>query len=108
MDNNKNMKKEIGKSILSRIDSLLHEKNLTRAELERRVDIGNGTLRNWNSSLPSIDKVAKVANFLGVSIDYIVNGEDNEKIKMLARDINSLEFSTQIIIKSIVDSHKKK
>lgn len=103
-----NGRKEIGKNILSRIDDLLKEKEITRAELERRADLGNGTLRNWSNSIPSIDKVQRVAKFFGVTLDYLYNGEDNDELRMLAREIENLDPATQATIKSIVLSFRKK
>ena len=97
-----NGRKEIGKNILSRIDDLLKEKEITRAEL------GNGTLRNWSNSIPSIDKVQRVAKFFGVTLDYLYNGEDNDELRMLAREIENLDPATQATIKSIVLSFRKK
>ncbi|CAL7890868.1 helix-turn-helix domain-containing protein [Fusobacterium necrophorum] len=100
------MKKEIGAAILSRVDSLLLEKNMTRAELERKADLGNGTLRNWANSMPSIDKVQRVARVLNVTLDYLYHGADNDEIRLLARDIKELDENTQNIIKSIIKSNK--
>lgn len=101
-------RKDVGKNILRRIDDLLKEKKITRAELERRADLGNGTLRNWSSSIPSIDKVQRVAAYFGVSLDFLYNGEDNDEVRMLAREIENLDSSTQETIKKIVLSFKKK
>ncbi|MDK4497940.1 helix-turn-helix transcriptional regulator [Fusobacterium necrophorum] len=100
------MKKEIGAAILSRVDSLLLEKNMTRAELERKADLGNGTLRNWSNSMPSIDKVQRVARILNVTLDYLYHGADNDEIRLLARDIKELDVNTQNIIKNIIKSNK--
>ena len=47
------------------------------AELERKAGVPSGTMRNMGQGhMPSMDKVRKIANSLGVSVDYIVNGEE--------------------------------
>ena len=47
------------------------------AELERRAGVPSGTMRNMGQGhMPSMDKVRKIANVLGVSVDYIVNGTE--------------------------------
>ena len=53
------------------------------AELERKAGVPSGTMRNMGQGhIPSMDKVRKIANFLGVSVDYIVNGvEDKPELK---------------------------
>jgi hypothetical protein len=45
------------------------------ANIERKLNFGNGTIKRWNTSSPSIDKVVLVANFLNVSIDYLCTGK---------------------------------
>lgn len=45
--------------------------------LEKNLDLSNGTISRWNTSKPSYDKVVKVANYFNVSIDFLVTG--NEK-----------------------------
>ena len=65
-----------------RIIKIMHEKEInSMAELERRAGVPGGTMRNMGQGhMPSMDKVRKIANCLGVSVDYIVNGgEENMK-----------------------------
>ena len=47
------------------------------AALERKAGLGNGTIKKWNDSSPSIDKVIDVANALGVSVGFIL-GENSQ------------------------------
>ena len=50
------------------------------AELERKAGVPSGTMRNMGQGhMPSMDKVRRIANTLGVSVDYIVNGEEEPK-----------------------------
>ena len=65
-----------------RIIKIMHEKEInSMAELERKAGVPSGTMRNMGQGhMPSMDKVRKIANCLGVSVDYIVNGgEENMK-----------------------------
>ena len=59
-----------------RIIKVMNEKEInSMAELERRAGVPSGTMRNMGQGhMPSMDKVRKIANTLGVSVDYIVNG----------------------------------
>ena len=63
--------------ILENITKLL--KDRTIAELEREVGFGNGTIRRWEDSSPSIDKVQKLAEYFNVSIDFLLTGKDSVK-----------------------------
>lgn len=62
--------------LLDRVDNLIKEKKMTRAELERKLDFSAGSLRNWNKSTPSGDKIQKVADFFDVSADYLLGRTD--------------------------------
>ena len=61
-----------------RIIKIMHEKEInSMAELERKAGVPGGTMRNMGQGhMPSMDKVRKIANVLGVSVDYIVNGTE--------------------------------
>ena len=61
-----------------RIIKVMQEKGIySMAELERRAEVPSGTMRNMGQGhVPSMDKVRKIANYLGVSVDYIVNGTE--------------------------------
>ena len=50
-------------SLLDRIKSLASTHQLSLAELERKLDFSNGSLRKWDSSTPSGDKIEKVADY---------------------------------------------
>lgn len=59
-----------------RIIKAMKERDIgSMAELERKAGVPSGTMRNMGQGhVPSMDKVRKIANYLGVSVDYIVNG----------------------------------
>lgn len=61
--------------MVDRIKELCKEKGITIAELERSCGIGNGIIARWKKSKPSYERVAKVANFLEVTPEYLLNGE---------------------------------
>lgn len=62
--------------MLERIKGLCTQNNLTIGELEKKLNFGNGTVRKWDNSQPSIDNVMKVANYFNVSIDYLAGNGD--------------------------------
>lgn len=37
--------------LLERVDRLIAEKKMSRAELERRLDLSQGSIRNWNKKI---------------------------------------------------------
>lgn len=67
-------------SLLDRIKLLATTHQMTMAELERKLDFSNGSLRKWGSSMPSGDKIEKVADYFNVSTDYLLGRTDNPNI----------------------------
>lgn len=63
--------------IVNRIRTLCEEKGITINKLEKEVEIGRGNIARWDKHKPNIVNVQKVADYFGVSTDYILTG--NEK-----------------------------
>ena len=58
--------------ILEKIESLCKRRGITIAKLEKECGIGNGTVARWDKSFPRTDNLKKVADFLGVSIEFLL------------------------------------
>lgn len=67
---------------------LLDEKGLKNADVSRATGISNMTLSDWKhgKTKPKTETMQKLADYLNVSVDYLVNGKE--------ADINS-EFSSE-------------
>ena len=74
--------------LLEKIKTLCSQRNITVSELERILEFGNGTMHKWGKSQASADKVLKVAEYFGVSLDYLFNGKE-----ILSKE--SLELANQ-------------
>ena len=61
--------------ILEKIALLCKQKGISIAELEREVGIGNGTIGRWGVSSPSVDRLKRVADFFGVTVDSLIQNE---------------------------------
>ena len=65
------------------------------ASIEREANFGRGTIRKWDTNVPSADKLLKVATILNTSMDYLMSGkfatcqvlssEDEEIIELFHR-----------------------
>lgn len=51
---------------------LCREKNIRVARLEKEAGLGNGTVRGWESATPSVATLQKVADYFGVTLDYLL------------------------------------
>lgn len=76
-------------SLLNRIEEIVKEKGYNLAFLERELGFGNGSIRRWDTSSPSCDKLLKLANFLNVSTDYLL-GRNNETTNLKITNLYNL------------------
>ena len=58
--------------IFDKISILCKKRGISISKLEKECGLGNGTIRGWNTSSPSIDNLKKVANFFDVTTDYFL------------------------------------
>ena len=63
--------------IVDRIKELSATKNMTIAELERKLDFANSSIRKWDKQSPSSIRLQKVAEYFNVSVDYLLGLTDN-------------------------------
>lgn len=63
-------------TLRNRIKELANQKGLSLPNLESELDFGSGTIVKWDKSTPNVDKLQKVANYFGVTIDYLMTGEE--------------------------------
>ena len=66
--------------LFERIDALAKEKQLSFREIEVSAGLANNSIRRWNNSIPSADKLAAVARVLQVSNDYLLGVTDYHTI----------------------------
>ena len=62
--------------IVERVKEKAAEKGTNMTAIENECGLGHGAIRRWNSNSPSIDKVEIIANFLSVSIEYLITGKE--------------------------------
>ena len=101
---------------------LLDEKGLKNADVARATGISNMTLSDWKrgKSVPKSDKMRKIAEYLNVSVYYLMTGKEmeftaemaeidlelsqmKERIKLYALKLSKLSKSDQDTIMSLID-----
>ena len=60
--------------LIQRIEEAAKGKGLTFNRIERDCGLGSGTIKRWSTQSPRLDKLVLVADYIGVSLDYIVHG----------------------------------
>lgn len=82
---------------------LCQSQNITVAELERKVKLGNGTIRKWNVTSPSVDRLSKVADYFGVTTDFLL-GRDalSAQCQEIAYTANKLSPAKLELVKQYI------
>lgn len=62
--------------LLNRVKELANDRNMTIAELERKLDFGQGSISKWNKQSPSSERLQKAADYFDVSTDYLLGRTD--------------------------------
>lgn len=76
-------------SLKERIRELCKNNGTSIPNLESELGFGSGTISKWDKSAPSVDKLQKIANHFGVTIDYLMTGKEvseEEQSELNARD----------------------
>lgn len=66
--------------LVSRIRGKCAEQGTSIKALEREIGLGNGTISRWNTSIPSYDKIIKVADYLNVSFYWLISGQESKEL----------------------------
>ena len=66
--------------IITRIFELLSKKGASQQEFAAAIGVKNPTVSSWKNrgSLPSADKIYAIANYFGVTTDFLLTGYDRE------------------------------
>lgn len=104
--------------LYEKIKFLADKQKISIRRLEEILGYGNGTIRRWEKQTPGVDKIQKVADHFGVSVDYLLGRTDNPnlkdkssrnepnkpKVKILARKMNDLDDSQLDALDNLIDN----
>ena len=83
-------------TVFERIEKLRKERNISQGKLEKELGFSNGSISKWRTSTPNPERLKKLANYFGVSIEYLMTGDEkegsekyylNEETTKMAQDI---------------------
>lgn len=60
--------------MVARINELCKGRKMTICALEKTLGLANNTIRKWDTNRPSVDRVAAVADYFGVTIESLLRG----------------------------------
>ncbi|MSS94137.1 helix-turn-helix transcriptional regulator [Eubacterium sp. BL-380-WT-2B] len=82
-------------------EKLLRERGVTAYKVAKDTGIGTATLSNWKNGkyTPKQDKMQKLADYFGVSIDYLMTGkESNDENTSTEKDYAKNETERKLLV----------
>ena len=70
----------ISSEIAERIKLIAKSKGLTVSTVLKEVNLGRNTMANFKTSMPKADNLAKIADYLDCSIDYLMGRTDDQDL----------------------------
>jgi len=58
--------------LYDRIKSIASREGITIKQIQEDLHLARASMQNWNKVMPSIDKIQRVADYLGVSTSYLI------------------------------------
>ena len=62
--------------MLDNIKRLCRERNISLADITRTCGLGKKSIYSWDRSAPSVERVKRVADYLGVTVDDLLRDAD--------------------------------
>ena len=83
---------------MKRLKELRKEKNILQKDVAKELNIKNTTYSNWEVGVsePDIQSLKKLADFFGVSIDYLVGREEEDGVVIVSGNELSKDESALI------------
>jgi len=73
------------------IKKLCKNKGVTVTGLEKELGFARGSLCKVDTNKPSMEKVEKLADYFNVSVNYLINGEEPERLYLDIKDIEAMK-----------------
>lgn len=75
--------------IAENIKKLRKQHRLSQQELADKIFVSHQTISGWESGRtdPDVDSIQKLAEIFGVSVEYLITGEDNVKEVVVEKEV---------------------
>lgn len=95
--------------IADRIKELTKTRNISVKQLLEEVGLGFNTMSNMKSSMPKADNLAKIADYLSCSVDYLLGRSDDPNMIVNISDNNqsNVNGNNSIQVFPIDDTQKE-
>lgn len=87
-----------------RVKELLKNQGITQKELSKKLELNDRAVDSWvqKGNVPGVFDCYKISQILGVSIDYLLTGEEDNRYKDLVNKIQKdiIDSGLQIEVSS--------
>ena len=87
-------------NVAERIKHIAKLKGIPVNKMLEDIDLGRNTMSNFKTSMPKADNLAKIADYLGCSVDYLLGRTD--KINPVGQTANGTSEERQALIDLIM------
>ena len=87
------------------IKNLCKEKGVSMNKLETDLEFGKGYISKLDKSVPNSAKLQKIADYFGVSVDYLMTGKNSSNIKVIDENENIVVLDDEAL--ELIDSLRK-
>lgn len=85
--------------MVEKIKDLCSQNGISLNDLERQIDgVGVNTIYRWDSSSPNASRLSAVADFFGVSVDWLLGRQDS---------LTDDETALIALFRRLSESHRK-
>lgn len=67
-------------TLFERIENLRKSKGISQGKLEKELGFSNGSISKWRTSTPTPERLQKIADYFGVTLDYLMTGTTGNDI----------------------------
>ncbi|MGG5341174.1 helix-turn-helix domain-containing protein [Enterococcus sp. AZ192] len=65
--------------LYDQIKKLASKKGISIQKIEADLELSNGIISKWNKAKPTINNLAKVADYLGMTVDDLLKKSEQER-----------------------------
>ena len=91
-------------TVFERIEELRKAKNVSQGKLEKELGFSNGSISKWRNSTPTYERLQKVAEYFGVSVEYLMTGEspaEKKEVSLTPRDERDIKKDLDSIMEKL-------
>lgn len=93
-------------AIAQKIKDLAKEKHISISDMLQKIELGRNTMANFKTSMPKADNLAKIADYLECSVDYLLGRTEDPTWHKPEEVLAEMVQKTPIIMKP-QQKHKK-